>query len=154
MLGNTGPGFTYSVAVALLPGIPEKLVIDRTWNINRTAFDCVHSNSTQLELQFLQQKHTTDPQEGIPMKTIIMISVGGGLALLAALVLAIYFWKRTLKQRKDIDRLTDAEIREFREGTSNLPIAARDSIAINVPVLTRPYNNQFEIRREDLKIGK
>ena len=127
------------------------------WSIKLIASDGVNSNGTTVTISFLQKysenESGVESGEYAGKRTTYIVSGVVGTLFFVAIAAAGFLYKRTRKQRKDINRLTEAEIREFREGTANLPIT-RDSLAINVPVLSKPYNNQFEIPRDDLKIGK
>jgi hypothetical protein len=136
------------------------MVTDQQFSVHLTASDGVNANYTEVRIIFLQELGTRignpepeSTEEVINIKIIAIVSGVGSFLLIGAILAALFYKRRTRKQQKDINRLTEAEIREFREGASNLPVT-RDSVSINVPVLSRPYNTQFEIPRGDLKIGK
>jgi serine/threonine protein kinase len=96
----------------------------------------------------------------------LILAIAGGGTLIVILIAALAFAvRRVFQQKKNIDQLTDADIVAFREGSTGLSSNSsgsrtsrwsrpRDSIIANAPVFAKPYNNQYEIPRENIKIDE
>lgn len=71
------------------------------------------------------------------------------VSLLITLVLC---WKKVQTQKRQLQALTDAEIKEFREGNLEI-LHASEYLDTEVLLHALPYNDEYEIPGESLYIG-
>jgi hypothetical protein len=93
--------------------------------------------------------------EGSKFPMGIIIGVGSAIFVLFGLGFSYTTWRN--RQTKNILRkLTEAEIREFLDGTAGFGITSPKrsiDVDVNRPILAMPYNKAFEIPRDLLRIG-
>ena len=80
--------------------------------------------------------------------TIIFSTVGFLVALSIFGVVVFFLWRQNQRLKRDLRDLTDEEIQDFIQGASNCD--ANDPAS---SITARPYNQDYEVLRENLKIG-
>jgi len=84
-----------------------------------------------------------------------IISVGSGLlAVVIGSMFALMYYKRKHRAvSKELKKLTASDIEEFFNGLKNATEVERTSFDANTPIFSLPYNTNYEISRDRLKVG-
>jgi hypothetical protein len=131
--------------------------IGHTFSIQLLATDSLHSTETEFRFVTTKVANNINGQEGSEFP---VGAVAGGASALGVVCLLFmsalgYTTVKNRKAKNILRRLTEAEIREFLEGTAGFGDGlVKRSVDVNTPIMAMPYNKAFEIPRDRLRIGK
>lgn len=105
----------------------------------------------------VSEPNPSRPSSEVSLQLVPLVAIGSLVVLfiISCTVAVGYLAWRGRKAKDVIRKLTDAEVREFMDGSPSFDeTARRGSIDVmNTPIMALPYNRECEILRERLRIG-
>ncbi|ODM97664.1 Fibroblast growth factor receptor 3 [Orchesella cincta] len=128
-------------------------------NLSEYSFDLIvndslHITTTKVNLVFVAADEISPSDSSSSPLTIIIASSVTLLVVVSCIITLSYQVLRNRKAKDLLRKLTEAEIREFLEGTANLANEVKRSVDVNTPIMALPYNKAFEIPRDKLRIDE
>jgi serine/threonine protein kinase len=151
---SSGIGYFYGVEICLAIG--KQIKGGTTIRFELVASD--GENETRQGMNVTALAGPVDPgSDGSGSENafpIIPVAAGGGILFLAVLVISWFlgvFVRKNKKTKEILNKLTQEEIKEFRQGAS---APRRGSVDFNATIATLPFKKDYEIPRENLKINE